>query len=83
MRRGESSVSTGSALDLYFFLFHRHINYVLILNFVKRSTSFVVHIRPWIQEHIQAFVSTFVYFLLFFFKYEYLYVHEASFLGVL
>lgn len=47
---------------IYIFLFHRHINYVLILNFVKRSTSFVVHIRPWTQEHIQAFVSTFVYF---------------------
>lgn len=51
---------------IYIFLFHRHINYVLILNFVKRSTSFVVHIRPWTQEHIQAFVSTFVYFFLFF-----------------
>lgn len=51
---------------IYIFLFHRHINYVLILNFVKRSTSFVVHIRPWTQEHIQAFVSTFVYSFLFF-----------------
>lgn len=67
-----------------FFLFHRNINYVLILNFCQKVNIFCdSHPNLDSGTHPGFCLYFCIVFVFVFLKYKYLYVDEASFSGVL